>query len=149
MNIYAITAISTGHRFGEYSGNSRIEAIEAMATDAGYTSLDSMAESLGTTDAELVRDLRVAPLYAIIHANGREFQLKACGVLRLYESRVDLLDSIAPVLGLDFESAEWVRIDDEEYGGPQWLLYRSRDAADADDDGSGAIAIVAHAKAEQ
>jgi hypothetical protein len=84
--------------------------------------------------------------YTISHAGSHEGTLSTLGLIRSYATRADVLYSIAPVLRLDTEAAVWIKVDDDNYHAMQWFLYRSKAAADADDDGSSAVVIIERAR---
>ena len=56
---YTITNRTSGLCLGAYSASTELDAVEAMAIDAGYASLDRMADALGATVDALVADLRI------------------------------------------------------------------------------------------
>lgn len=56
---YTITNRTSGLCLGAYSASTALDAVEAMAIDAGYASLDRMADALGATVDALVADLRI------------------------------------------------------------------------------------------
>lgn len=53
MNIYEITNIFSGVCLGYYNGNSVIQALEAMAKDAGYSSYAALCKLIPPADGEL------------------------------------------------------------------------------------------------
>lgn len=56
---YTITNRTSGLCLGAYCASTELDAVEAMAIDAGYASLDRMADALGATVDALLADLRV------------------------------------------------------------------------------------------
>jgi hypothetical protein len=75
--------------------------------------------------------------YKINHAHSYTGTLSTLGLMVEYDTRRELLAAVAPVLGLDVQTAAWVRVDDQD--GLEYYLYRSQSAADADDNGSQAV----------
>ena len=143
---FAITNRTSGADLGTFTASTALEAAEAMAIDAGYDSLDRMADVLETTVEEMLADLRIVAQYTIGFAGVHRGTLSTLGLIRSYATRADVLESIAPALELDAKSAVWVKVDDDSYPAMQWFLYRSKDAADADDDGSSAVVIIERAR---
>ena len=56
---YTITNRTSGLCLGAYSASTELDAVQAMAIDAGYASLHGMAVALETTVDALLADLRV------------------------------------------------------------------------------------------
>ena len=67
--------------------------------------------------------------YKINHAHSYTGTLSTLGRMVEYDTRRELLAAVAPVLGLDVQTAVWVRVDDQD--GLEYYLYRSQSAADA------------------
>jgi hypothetical protein len=65
MNIYTITSRTSGQCLGTYSGHTPAEAHEAMAQDAGYSSLADMADRLATTAAALLAEVNIVTVCSV------------------------------------------------------------------------------------
>jgi len=57
MSIYHIYNRTSGEDMGEYRGETAMDAVEAMARDAGYASVADAAAVLDSTAEELIDDL--------------------------------------------------------------------------------------------
>ena len=57
---YTITNRTSGLCLGAYCASTELDAVQAMAIDAGYASLHEMAVALETTIDALIADLRIA-----------------------------------------------------------------------------------------
>jgi hypothetical protein len=84
--------------------------------------------------------------YQIDFAGSAEGTLYRLGMMRSYATLADVIAAVGPVMSIEPSEAASIAITDEEYGGPQWLVYPSRRAMDMDDDGSRAVLIVSRRK---
>ena len=83
--------------------------------------------------------------YTISDAGSYSGTIGTLDLYRPYSSREWLVAAAAPLLGLDKDSAVWVRGESYDDGDcnevTDWYLYACQDDADADQDGSAAVLV--------